>query len=421
MTNTPDHPNPQPISGGPLIPEFIEPKSAVVRDPSEKLPVHAQLPDIWKRRQRRAWILFVLTCISTWFVGSQQFPDVRRENGELLSDAQVVRLGQAGFGEALQKKELTVATGYWSGLKYALAVMGILFAHEMGHYLQAKRYKVPATFPFFIPMPISPFGTMGAVILQGSGTADRKSMFDIAISGPLAGLVLAIPILILGIKSSVYQTFESAAISYGDPLLVKYLAQWIHGVPAPGEELTLTPLLFAGWVGVFITSLNLIPVGQLDGGHILYCLIGRRAHDLALMIVGFAIAYCWFVDGSYIVIIILLLFMGVKHPPTRNDAVPLNRGRVILGWLTLAFIVIGFTPRPITLQEPEPEPESGEPVKVRADYGDGQAAYNLRRDGEILDLRMSIGNRDDDRAGCSGSAGSGFAVFENHHFTRFHA
>ena len=157
MTNTPDHPKPQPISGGPLIPEFIEPKSAVVRDPSEKLPVHAQLPDIWKRRQRRAWILFVLTCISTWFVGSQQFPDVRRENGELLSDAQVVRLGQAGFGEALQKKELTVATGYWSGLKYALAVMGILFAHEMGHYLQAKRYKVPATFPFFIPMPISPF------------------------------------------------------------------------------------------------------------------------------------------------------------------------------------------------------------------------------------------------------------------------
>jgi Zn-dependent protease len=419
MTNAPDQPDPQPISGGPLIPEFIEPKSAVVRDPSEQSPARAQLPDIWKRRQRRAWVLFVLTCISTWFVGSQQFPDVRRKNGELLSDAQVVRLGQAAFGEGLQEKELTVSRGYWSGLKYALAVMGILFAHEMGHYLQAKRYKVPATFPFFIPMPISPFGTMGAVILQGSGTADRKSMFDIAISGPLAGLVLAIPILILGIKSSVYQTFKGASISYGDPLLVQYLARWIHGVPGPGEELTLTPLLFAGWVGVFITSLNLIPVGQLDGGHILYCLIGRRAHDFALMIVGFAIAYCWFVDGSYIVIIILLLFMGVKHPPTRNDAVPLNRGRVILGWLTLAFIIIGFTPRPITI--PDAETESGEPVKVRADYGDGQAAYNLRCDGEILDLRMSIGNRDNDRAGCSGSAGSGFAVFENHHLTWFHA
>ena len=101
--------------------------------------------------------------------------------------------------------------------------MSILLAHEMGHYLQTRRYGVPATFPFFIPMPISPFGTMGAVILQGSGTANRKSMFDIAISGPLAGLVVAIPVLFFGIKNSAYVHFEGPRTGFGDPLLVKWI------------------------------------------------------------------------------------------------------------------------------------------------------------------------------------------------------
>ena len=142
----------------------------------------------------------------------------------------------------------------------------------------------------------------------------------------------------------------------------------VHGTPGTRhEDLVLTPLLFAGWVGVFITSLNLIPVGQLDGGHLLYCLIGKRAHDFALMVVGFAIAYCVFVDMSYLVVIVLLFLMGLKHPPTGDDSVPLGRGRRIAGWLTLAFIIVGFTPQPFIFEDGS----SDKPAK--ADYSEVDA------------------------------------------------
>lgn len=320
------------------------------------------LPEVWQRRQRRALLLFVLTCLSTWYVGAQ-IPELYRHDGSQLSQVELHKLRQA-IPERLERGELTAGFGLWNGLTYSVAVMSILLAHEMGHYLQTRRYGVPATFPFFIPMPISPFGTMGAVILQGSGTANRKSMFDIAISGPLAGLVVAIPVLFFGIKGSAYVHFEGPRTGFGDPLLVSWLGAAIHGTPDPDTDLILTPLLFAGWVGVFITSLNLIPVGQLDGGHLLYCLIGKRAHDFALMVVGFAIAYCVFVDMSYLVVIVLLFLMGLKHPPTGDDSVPLGRGRRIAGWLTLAFIIVGFTPQPFMFEDGS----SDKPA--RADYSD---------------------------------------------------
>ncbi len=325
--------------------------------PVSRPPARVSAATLHRKRQRRAVVLFLLTCLSTWYIGTVTFPDVSRADGTVLSEGQLVVLNQLDTTEIthLRDAQRIQIGGMWGGLKYSIAVMSILLAHEMGHYLQTLRYGVPATLPFFIPMPISPFGTMGAVIFQGAGTANRKSMFDIAISGPLAGLVVAIPILILGIQSSEYIRFDGPVMRYGDPLLVKWLGAMIHGTPSAGEDLILTPLLFAGWVGVFITSLNLIPVGQLDGGHLLYCLIGKRAHDFALMVVGFAIGYCVFVDSSYTVIIVLLLMMGVKHPPTGDDTVLLGRGRRVAGWLTLAFIVIGFTPRPFMFGSAEVE------------------------------------------------------------------
>lgn len=391
------------------LPSRIEPRVVYVRDvDSPPPPTRFELSDRWQRRQRRAWILFILTCLSTWWVGTGTFPAVERPDGTQLTDAEIVRLTPA----QVTQQKLTFAPGYWNGLRYALAVMGILLAHEMGHYLQARRYRVPATLPFFIPMPISPFGTMGAVILQGSGTADRRSMFDIAITGPLAGLVIAIPVLIWGIESSTY-TIAEGGISYGDPLLVKMLGAAIHGQPQPREELILTPLLFAGWVGVFITSLNLIPVGQLDGGHILYCLIGRRAHTVAVLIVAFAVGYCIFVDASYVVIIVLLFLMGLKHPPTRDDTVPIGRTRVVLGWLTLAFIIIGFTPRPITI--PTGGDGSDEAVEQPADYGDAETVRHVGSHGKVLDLRMAIRDGDNDRTGSLSRSTASLAVLQHQH------
>ncbi len=398
----------------PLAPETILPRQVIVRDVSDRPPREPEyeLSARWQRRQRMSWILFGLTCVSTWYVGAQTFPEILRPDGTALAPAEIATL----TAETAREQRLQILPGYRTGLHYALAVMGILLAHEMGHYLQARRYRVPATLPFFIPMPISPFGTMGAVILQGAGTADRKSMFDIAVSGPLAGLVIAIPVLIFGIHESTYALVTENSMIYGDPLLVKMIASAIHGPALPGQELTLTPLLFAGWVGVFITSLNLIPVGQLDGGHILYCLLGRKAHDLALMIVGFAAAYCVFVDPSYVVIIVLLLMMGVKHPPTRNDRMPIGRARVILGWLTLSFIIIGFTPRPITL--PTGGPSNGDAVQDAADYGDVEAANNVRRPREVLATRVAVRNTDHDSTGIRAGSSPRLTVLKNQHFLR---
>ena len=204
-----------------------------------------------KIRRMYPWsvFLFFAACASTWYIGGQ------------------------------------TATGFdnTAGLTYSAAVMGILLAHELGHYLQALRYGVPASPPMFIPMPLPPLGTMGAVILQGAGFANRKVLFDIAISGPLAGLAVALPVVWWGLQNSTVMTINPSqtALIFGDPLILEWMYELQHGMLAPNQEVVLNPLLHAGWVGVFITAVNLVPGGQLDGGHILYTLSGRKAHWVA--------------------------------------------------------------------------------------------------------------------------------------------
>lgn len=245
---------------------------------------------------------------------------------------------------------LILGGGLFGALQYSGAVMSMLLFHEMGHYLQARRYHVPASLPYFIPMPLTPLGTMGAVIIQGGGVADRKQMFDIAISGPLAGLLVALPVLVLGVLQShiVQPQAGHAGIAFGDPLIIKWAVALVHRPLNPGEDVALTPLLFAAWVGIFVTALNLIPIGQLDGGHILYTLIGKRAHAVAIALLVGAVAYMVYSRYyAYSLMVVLLVLMGPRHPPTADDTAPLGAFRIILGWLTLGFIVIGFTPTPI--------------------------------------------------------------------------
>ena len=241
----------------------------------------------------------------------------------------------------------------WNGFQYSFAVMLILFSHEMGHYLQARRYKVAASPPFFIPMPLLPFGTMGAVIVQRSGYADRKKLYDIAISGPLAGLVFALPVAWMGALNSEVASrakLVGESVEFGDPLVMQWMYEVVHGPLGPDQVIMLNPLLFAGWVGIFITALNLIPIGQLDGGHILYSLIGRRAHVVAMLLVYGTLAYMVATRNfQYALMLGLIVLMGPRHPPTANDRIELGWFRVVLGWLTLAFIVIGFTPVPMVI------------------------------------------------------------------------
>jgi membrane-associated protease RseP (regulator of RpoE activity) len=243
----------------------------------------------------------------------------------------------------------TLAVG---GPVFAAALMFTLLCHEFGHYLQAVRYGVPATLPIFIPMPISPIGTMGAVIAMRPHVGDRRAIFDIGISGPLAGLVPTLVFLVVGLQLSHVEVISNPSRfpSLGEPLLFKALGYLTFGPTGPNDVVVLHPLAFAGWVGVFITALNLIPIGQLDGGHVLYCLLRRRAYPfMQFFLLAAFVGVVAFGYWGWSLMLALLMWMGPLHPPTANDNVPLGTGRTILGWLTLCFVPIGFTPVPFSM------------------------------------------------------------------------
>lgn len=245
-----------------------------------------------------------------------------------------------------------VSTYLTGGPAFSAAIMTILLAHEFGHFLQAKRYRVHASFPYFIPMPISPIGTMGAVIAMPRGMGDRRALFDIGISGPIAGLIPAIIFSVIGLQMSTIgpmPTPGEAGISLGEPLIFKLLAYLVLGPVPTGGELFLHPVAFAGWVGIFLTALNLFPIGQLDGGHVLYALLLKKAHGVAqamLTAVMFGVILWGYWNWS--VMILLLMLMGPIHPPTANDQVPLGPVRTVLGWAALLFVPLGFTPVPFS-------------------------------------------------------------------------
>lgn len=247
-----------------------------------------------------------------------------------------------------------VSTYYVQGFVYALGILTILLCHEFGHYIQARRYRVAASLPWFIPMPISPLGTMGAVIGMSGRIPNRKALFDIGISGPLAGLVPALVCCWYGLSWSEAVPIQKFAnitmpkILYGDSLLFQWIKQYHFEQLPVGYVIRMHPLALAGWAGIFVTALNLIPIGQLDGGHILYAILRKKSYPITTLLLYGALGWM-IISGNYgwMLLVMLLLMSGPTHPPTHNDAIELGTGRTILGWLTLCFIFIGFTPVPI--------------------------------------------------------------------------
>lgn len=330
-----------------------------------------------RRRFRLCLALFLATFASTTLVGADYWPLeilfgwVNPEYGsELLTYLN-------GFPWPW-KEPLTLLDHFWiklqQGLSYSIPLMLILLCHEMGHYLQALRYSIPASLPFFIPLPLPPLGTMGAVILQGRGSADRKQMFDIAVSGPIAGLVVTIPVLLYGIYSSGYVIdLQNRPFEFGQPWIVKSAIEFVHGPVPTGMVFQWNGFATAGWVGVFITALNLLPIGQLDGGHLLYTLVGRAAHYVAWGLILVATCYMvWVQQYSYVLLLILVTLTGPRHPPTRDDHIPLGWGRRLVGFATLSFLLVGFTLQPILIGEAGPyadEADATEPQAVQRPEG----------------------------------------------------
>jgi membrane-associated protease RseP (regulator of RpoE activity) len=239
------------------------------------------------------------------------------------------------------------------GLIYTACILAILITHEMGHFLATVIYRVPASLPFVIPLPISPLGTLGAVIGMESRRADRKQTFDIGLAGPLAGLVVAIPILIWGVYKLDLTQERFGQFELHSPLLIEWLMRLIQ---PPGYEpharvalSQLNPYFMAGWAGMLVTGLNMLPVSQLDGGHVIYTVFGRNARWAARAFIVAAIGWCMFSRTvSWTPMLLLIMLVGVDHPPTRDDTVPLGWPRIVLGIASLAIPVLCFAPVPIS-------------------------------------------------------------------------
>jgi len=254
------------------------------------------------------------------------------------------------WGRNLFLFALTAASIYVSGGPLlALGLLSILFSHEMGHYLACRYYRVDATLPFFIPFPVfSLVGTLGAFIRIRSPIPNRRALFDIGIAGPLAGFVVCLPVVALSVREMSLATAgpPTAGIYLNDPLLLQWLTTWVFGNVPDGMTVSIGPLGLAAWFGLFLTGLNLIPIGQLDGGHVMYALFRERATVVSRVGWWICLGLAYF-NPSWILWAILILFLGRRHPRTLNDYAPLGRGRAVVGALGLLVFAVCFVPDPI--------------------------------------------------------------------------
>ena len=307
---------------------------------SEQYPIPA--PDVHfafsprKRFQDRVWLhwlLFALTVLSTTSVGADHY-------ASFLSD----------FGRA--RPTLSTFEIIGGGLWYSGTILLILGTHELGHYLACRYYQVDASRPFFIPMPIVLTGTLGAFIRIRAPIPTKRILFDIGAAGPIAGFLFAVPALFLGIAWSPLVSLppDFSGWSLGEPLLFRAMTWIVWGSIPDGYSLNMHPMAFAAWFGLLATALNLFPIGQLDGGHISYAVLGRRSTTVTIASIGMAIGLTFF-SMSWMVWTVLMiamtLSMGPRHPRTIDDETPLDRTRVSLAVVALVIFILCFTPTPI--------------------------------------------------------------------------
>jgi membrane-associated protease RseP (regulator of RpoE activity) len=347
------------------------------RDLEADLDVLVAVPGVMPEESgTRPWVnilLFALTVLSTLFVGatwSDQVPP--------------------------GADELWLLTHLWIGWPFALSLMTILTGHELGHYFAGRFYKVAVSLPYFLPMPVPPLGTMGAVIVMKGRTINRRQMLTVGAAGPLTGFVLAVPILLLGLSLSTVEPMSAPApgalvFLEGHSLLYLLLKFAVFGKILPGSGAALAfpaalnevaaalfgsfpidqgfdvfihPVALAGWAGLLVTALNLMPVGQLDGGHILYSLVGQRARVLTWPIIGLLVIMGLFLWPGWYLWAALLFLFGRSHPDPLDDVTRLDASRKLLAVVMLILFVLLFTPVPMQVV-------TGEPVLSEPDQAAG--------------------------------------------------
>lgn len=239
------------------------------------------------------------------------------------------------------------------GLWYSGTVLAILGCHEMGHYLACRYYDVDASLPFFLPLPPPfPTGTLGAFIRIREPIPSKRMLFDIGVAGPIAGFLVTLPTLIVGLAMSNVVQIPPDFVGFwlGEPLLFKAATKLLFGATPEGYSVNLHPMAFGAWFGLIATALNLIPIGQLDGGHISYAVFGRGSSHVTLAMLVAALGLAYF-SSSWIVwttlMIGMLFLFGRHHPRTFDEAEPLDRLRMALALVALVILAVCFTPAPI--------------------------------------------------------------------------
>ncbi len=267
-------------------------------------------------------VLFVLTFLTTLVAGALQ------QGADILKDpSRVVE-----------------------GLPFAATLMTILLVHEFSHYIASRRHRTEATLPYFIPAP-SIIGTFGAFIKMKSPIETRRALIDIGASGPIAGFIVSVVACLAGLSMSqvVSMTKTEGTLGLGESLLFSFLSWLVFGSLPDQSDILLHPVAFAGWIGLFVTTLNLIPVGQLDGGHIAFALLGNRHRQISILLIVllalFGIVY-W---EGWALWALLMLVLGINHPPVLYWESPLDDKRRAVGLLALLIFVITFIPLPFKL------------------------------------------------------------------------
>jgi len=310
--------------------------SEVTPAPAEAQSPGCAFPDLaWgSPRPRRLWLhvgLFLVTVLTTMAAGAFQ------------------------FGVNLFEDPWRIYQGY----PFSLSLLAILGSHEMSHFLTSRRNHLDVSLPYFLPGPfyipqVPPMlpGTFGALIRIRSPIMDKRTLVEVGCSGPLMGIVVAIPVLVVGLMLSPVQELPAGAgagIELGEPLLFKLICWLTLGPLGPNDHVIMHPVAFAGWLGLLITALNLLPVGQLDGGHVIYALFPGWHRRISITCLALLVIFGVLTWQGWLLWATLLTVMGFRHPPPYCDWIPLERRHQALGVLTIVVFLLTFTPMPFNL------------------------------------------------------------------------
>lgn len=314
--------------------EYLPPLRAIP-EPAQEAP----LPLAPRPRYRLALLLLLLTLFTTTTLGAAWSTVGGGDDLAWLAPSTIARV----WGDA---------AAIAAGLQFSLPLLMILLAHEFGHYWMCRYHRVSASLPYFLPAPWG-LGTLGAFIRIRAPIHTKRQLFDVGVAGPLAGFVVLVPFLLAGIARSVPIPLHlsqggTPTLVLGGSWAMRLAMAVLHPGLAPDMGLDLHPYALAAWVGLLATSLNLLPLGQLDGGHILYAVTGRWQRRLALPL--------WLALGAASVLWVgwllwaaIILLMGLRHPPVRDEASPLGPGRLVLAVVALLLFVLCFMPAPLAV------------------------------------------------------------------------